>query len=155
MAKRKPTQIVQVGTRLPERMRVALEKSAKARGESLNAEIVRRLEMSLSADKQLILAYGGNWLSVIRSGGDLLVALPISWDDELGIDDDLVTLKVSEDDLNRIRNFFRGAPPPYNLSNAEISAGAAGPVPPIGRSGLKEGQLRRQAATPEPKVAKK
>lgn len=124
MAKRKQTEVVQVPVRMQERLRAALEKAAKGRGEktSLNSEIVRRLEMSLSADQQLILAYGGHWLSVIRLGGDLAVALPISWDHELGIDEDLVPLKIGKDDLNRIRNFFTGAPPPYNMSNAELGA---------------------------------
>ena len=46
MAKRKPTQIVQVGTRMPESLRARLEKAAKAAGVSLNGEIVRRLERS-------------------------------------------------------------------------------------------------------------
>jgi hypothetical protein len=46
MAKRKPTQIVQVGTRMPESLRASLDKAAKANGISLNAEIVQRLEDS-------------------------------------------------------------------------------------------------------------
>ena len=46
MAKRKPTKIVQTGTRMPESLRVKLEKVAKTAGVSLNAEIVRRLERS-------------------------------------------------------------------------------------------------------------
>lgn len=48
MAKRKPTETVQVPVRMQERLRAVLEKAAKERGEkiSLNSEIVRRLEES-------------------------------------------------------------------------------------------------------------
>jgi hypothetical protein len=48
MPKRKPTDFVQVPVRMQERLRAALEKAAKGRGEktSLNSEIVYRLEES-------------------------------------------------------------------------------------------------------------
>ena len=120
--KPKPGQRVPLGLRVTPRMKRQLEQAATKNGRSLSQEAEFRLEMSLSADHQLILAYGGHWLSVIRSGSDLLVALPISWDEERGLEEDLVTLKIAPEDVNRIRNFFTGAPPPYNLSNAEIEA---------------------------------
>jgi len=51
-----------------------------------------------------------------------ILALPISWDSvyELG-EEDLVPLKIAEKDLDRIRNFFTGTPPPYDQSWAEIN----------------------------------
>jgi len=105
-------------------MKRRLEEAATKNGRSLSQEAELRLEMSLSADRQLILAYGGHWLSVIRSQGGLLIALPIGWDEEAGIDDDLLPLKIAEDDLDRIRNFFTGAPPPYDMSRREYEAWA-------------------------------
>jgi len=52
MVKRKPTETVQVPVRMQERLRAALEKAAKERGEktSLNSEIVRRLEQSFDQE---------------------------------------------------------------------------------------------------------
>jgi hypothetical protein len=58
MVKRKPTETVQVPVRMQERLRAALEKAAKERGEktSLNSEVVRRLEDSFRlADMETIL----------------------------------------------------------------------------------------------------
>jgi hypothetical protein len=46
MTKRPRTAIVQIGLRLPEPLRAHLEKAAKERGVSINAEIVTRLEHS-------------------------------------------------------------------------------------------------------------
>jgi hypothetical protein len=46
MAKRKPTDIIQLRLRLPDRLRQQIEKEAKARESSLNREMVRRLEAS-------------------------------------------------------------------------------------------------------------
>ena len=53
MAKRKLSATVDVGLRLKEPMRAALEKSAKRSGISMNAEIVGRLDRSLYDDKRL------------------------------------------------------------------------------------------------------
>ena len=53
MARRKATAKVQVPIRMLERLRAQLEKSAKARGASLNGEIVHRLEQSLQTEKLL------------------------------------------------------------------------------------------------------
>jgi hypothetical protein len=36
--------------------------------------------------------------------------------------DELVPLKITQDDLSRIRNFFAGAPPPYDMSKREYEA---------------------------------
>jgi hypothetical protein len=46
MARRDEAQTVQVGLRVKEPLRVLLEESARERGISMNAEIVRRLERS-------------------------------------------------------------------------------------------------------------
>ena len=129
--KPKPGERVPLGLRITPRMKSKLEEAATKKGRSLSQEVEMRLEMSLSADYQLILAYGGHWLSVIRASGDapgkggLAVALPIGWEDDQ-IEDDLVFLQIDQDGLERIRNFFRGAPPPYNRSKAEIEAAGEG-----------------------------
>jgi hypothetical protein len=78
MAKRKPTQIVQVGTRMPESLRLSLDKAAKAREVSLNAEIVHRLEESFrreSAEEMLAEAkrIGANTQELLN---DIRQALP-------------------------------------------------------------------------------
>ena len=49
MAKRKPTDKVQLKVRLQENLRADLERAAKKNGVSLNQEIVNRLAWSLSA----------------------------------------------------------------------------------------------------------
>lgn len=51
--KRKPTDRAQLPIRVRESLRARLEKSAKARGVSLNAEIVRRLEQSVGKEDEL------------------------------------------------------------------------------------------------------
>jgi Arc-like DNA binding domain len=65
MAKRKKTAIVQTGLRMREGLRADLEKAAKARGISLNAEIADRLERSVDRvgllEEVLALAYGPQW----------------------------------------------------------------------------------------------
>jgi hypothetical protein len=54
MPRRKETETVQVGLRVKESLRVALEQAASERGVSMNAEIVRRLERSFAEE----LAFG-------------------------------------------------------------------------------------------------
>ena len=51
MPKRKPTDKVQLPVRMQEMLRADLEKSAKANGVSLNAEVVARLQASLLGDQ--------------------------------------------------------------------------------------------------------
>ncbi len=51
MAKRKPTDKVQLPVRMLEMLRADLEKSAKVNGVSLNAEVVARLQHSLLEDE--------------------------------------------------------------------------------------------------------
>jgi predicted HicB family RNase H-like nuclease len=46
VAKRKPTDIAQLGLRLPEKLRKKIEAAARTNGWSLNRELVRRLERS-------------------------------------------------------------------------------------------------------------
>ena len=59
MAKRKATARVQVPIRMLEAMRAKLAKSAKGRGVSLNAEIVHRLNASLTNTESLMVALLG------------------------------------------------------------------------------------------------
>jgi hypothetical protein len=47
---RRGARLVQVGTRLPDSLRVSLKKAAKANGASLNAEMVRRLQQSFERE---------------------------------------------------------------------------------------------------------
>ena len=49
---RKSTQIVSLKTRMRESLRRQIQRAAKARGGSLNGEIVRRLEESFDRDAQ-------------------------------------------------------------------------------------------------------
>jgi Arc-like DNA binding domain len=56
--RRKDTQTVQLGLRVKEWMRAALEESARERGVSMNAEIVRRLEQTFHLDEQIETAFG-------------------------------------------------------------------------------------------------
>ena len=52
MAKRKPTDKVQLPVRMQEMVRADLERSAETNGVSLNAEVVARLQASLLGDEQ-------------------------------------------------------------------------------------------------------
>lgn len=117
MAKRAESATVQVGLRLKERLRGKLAALAKYYGRSLNSEIERRLEMSLVAEREAILTYRGRWLRVLRLEGKLWLVLPgenPEWDE------DLVEMKIADDDLTRVRNFITGAPYPYNMSVREL-----------------------------------
>jgi hypothetical protein len=51
MPRRKETETVQVGLRVKEPLRAALEQAAEQRGVSMNAEIVRRLERSFTEEE--------------------------------------------------------------------------------------------------------
>ena len=121
----RPTKPPRPGERVPLGLRVTPESEEATRrgghkkGSLASQEAEFRLEMSLSSDRQLILAYGGYWLSVIRSQNDLLVALPMGWDGT-DLDEELVPLKIAQDDLKRVRNYFTGAPPPYDMSWREL-----------------------------------
>jgi Arc-like DNA binding domain len=46
-----PNEVVQIGVRLEERLRRRLERVASQRGQSMNAEIVERLERSFQSDE--------------------------------------------------------------------------------------------------------
>ena len=81
-----------------------------------------RLQNSLSSDWQLTLVYRGYALPVIRHGGGLFVCAP-------GRNRRIpITLMTSccrctslPKDLQRIRNYFAGTPPRYDMSWAEIN----------------------------------
>jgi hypothetical protein len=51
MARRKPTDIVQLRLRLPDGLRRLIETEAKQRKTSLNKELVRRLQKSFDAEQ--------------------------------------------------------------------------------------------------------
>lgn len=70
MARRKATARVQVPVRMLEAMRAKLEKAAKVRGTSLNAEIVHRLNASLTGTESFL-------TDVLGSSEKLLFALLI------------------------------------------------------------------------------
>jgi hypothetical protein len=124
----RPTKPPKEGERVPLGLRVTplmkrrLEDAATKNGRSLSQEAEIRLEMSLSSDRQLTLAYGGQWAPVIGHKGDLLVVLPMRWGsrfEQIEDEADLLPLKIVRDDLKRLRNFFSGGPPPYDMSGAE------------------------------------
>jgi hypothetical protein len=71
MAKRKPTARVQVPVRMLEALRARLEKSAKARGVSLNGEIVGRLHDSFANATSFL-------TDVLGSREKLLLALEVA-----------------------------------------------------------------------------
>ena len=75
MAKRGKSPRAQIPLRIPEASRAKLEKSAKARGVSMNAEIVMRLERSFEVQDRLGGAYVAEILEVagmaMRSSGRL------------------------------------------------------------------------------------
>jgi hypothetical protein len=69
MPRRKETDTVQLGLRVKEPLRAALEQAAQASGLSMNAEIVKRLETSfLRLDRDSLAEAGGQ---LIRSGAAL------------------------------------------------------------------------------------
>ena len=57
-AKRKPRERAQVGLRLPEELRKRVEKAAKAKGLSMNGEIVASLERIYSLDELGSMGFG-------------------------------------------------------------------------------------------------
>jgi hypothetical protein len=82
-----------------------LEKAAEKHGRSLSQEAEFRLERSLYVDQHLMLARGDGFAPVAALGlSGLLVML----------DDGVVALKISKEDLRRLRDFFRGAPHPVH-----------------------------------------
>ena len=60
MPRRKESETVQVGLRIKEPLRAALEETAKHRGVSMNAEIVARLEQSFAAERRLADVFGSS-----------------------------------------------------------------------------------------------
>lgn len=59
MARRKKSATVQLAARMKEPLRARLERAAKARGVSMNAELNRRLEESLTKEEAQIAEFGG------------------------------------------------------------------------------------------------
>jgi TraY domain len=117
----KPGERVPIGLRVTAQMKRKLEEAATEKGRSLSQEAEMRLQNSLSSDWQLTLVYRGYALPVIRREGGLFVALPVGIDEYDNIDDELLPLHIAPKDLQRIRNYFAGTPPPYGMSWAEIN----------------------------------
>ncbi len=86
---RAPSDIVNLKLRLREDLRARLEASAKAEGNSLNSEIIRRLEMDLADDKRGLIETamlgGGYNARLVRGIAALLVIANPGSSDEMSI----------------------------------------------------------------------
>jgi hypothetical protein len=97
-------------------------------GRSLAQEVERRIERSLDFDRHLVIAKGDYWSPVLIAGDDIWIGLgddprdyPVPPDDPPH-EENVVVLKVTPEDRKRLRNYFNGAPYPYDFSNEEIEA---------------------------------
>lgn len=115
----KPGQRVPLGLRVTPEMKTRLEAAAIKNGRSLSQEAEFRLEHSLRLARHLIIAEGDLWSPVIVHKGALLITLgrdPRDYPVPPGSpphQERIVELKISEDDLTRLLNYFGGAPWPY------------------------------------------
>ena len=122
----KPGERVPLGLRITPLVKYALEKAAQWNGRSLSQEAELRLERSFDMSRHLLLSRGNLWSPVLVGQGELLVGLgddprdyPVP-EGEPPHQETIIRLKISEEDLNRLRNYFDGAPWPYDASNQEI-----------------------------------
>ena len=125
--KPKPGERVPLGLRVTPEMKKRLEKAAIRNGRSISQEAELRLERSLDVSRHLVIAQGDLWSPVLVHKGNLLVALGDNPNDyPLGpraqrlFREHVITLEIQEEDLQRLRNYFSGAPKPYEYSNQEI-----------------------------------
>jgi hypothetical protein len=124
----KPGERVSLGLRVTPEMKQRLEQAAVRKGRSLSQEVELRLERSLDFAPHLVIARGDLWSPVLIHNGELLIGLgddPRDYPVPLGAtphQEHVVTLKISEADLERLFNYFDGAPWPYTHSNEEIEA---------------------------------
>jgi hypothetical protein len=79
-------------------------------------------------DRHLVIAQGDLLSPVLIAKGEIWIGLgddPRDYStppDEPPHEEHVVVLKMTPDDLNRFRNYFSGAPCPYDFSNEEIEA---------------------------------
>jgi hypothetical protein len=79
-------------------------------------------------DRHLVIAQGDLWSPVLIAKGEIWIGLgddPRDYStppDEPPHEEHVVVLKMTPEDLNRFRNYFSGAPCPYDFSNEEIEA---------------------------------
>ena len=83
-----------------------------------------KIERSLDFDNHLVLAQGNRWspYSLVRAEGKSGCSLgedPSDYGDR-EYRETTVILDTSAEDLQRLRNYFAGAPWPYDASNAQI-----------------------------------
>jgi hypothetical protein len=124
----KPGERVALGLRVTPDMKKRLERAAIKNGRSISQEAELRLERSLDVSRHLVIAQGDLWSPVLIHKGELLIALGDDPRDfpvppgEPPHQEHIVTLTIEGEDLKRLRNYFGGAPWPYQLSDAEIQA---------------------------------
>lgn len=124
--KPRPGERVPLGLRITPDMKRKLERAALKSGRSLSQEVERRIERSLDVDNHLVIAHGARWSPLLFSAsrGQIWVGLgedPSDYGDE-EYRETTVILETNPEDLKRLRNYFAGAPWPYDASNADISA---------------------------------
>jgi hypothetical protein len=108
-------------------VRERLERAAAKSGRSLAQEVERRLERSLDLDEHLVVAHGDMWAPILVAKEDELWAMlgddprdfPVPEGDPPHAEH-LVVLNIEPGDLKRLRNYFSGAPYPWDYSSAEI-----------------------------------
>ena len=108
-------------------VRERLERAAAKSGRSLAQEVERRLERSLDLDQHLVLAHGDMWAPIFVAKEDELLAMmgddprdfPVPEGDPPHAEH-VVVLNIEPQDLKRLRNYFSGAPYPWDYSRAEI-----------------------------------
>ena len=110
-----PGERVPLGLRVTPEMKRRLEAAATKKGRSLSQEVELRLERSLDFARHLIIAQGDLWSPVLIHNGELLIGIgddPRDYPVPLGApphQEDVVALKISEDDLARLMRYFAGA----------------------------------------------
>ena len=120
----KPGERVALGLRVTPEMKRKLEKAAVKSGRSLSQEVEWRIERSLVFDRHLVIARGNLWSPVLFSSsrGQIWVGLgndPRDYGDA-EYQETTVILETTPEDMARLKNYFSGAPWPYEYSNAEI-----------------------------------
>jgi hypothetical protein len=107
-------------------VRDRLENAAAKSGRSLAQEVERRLERSLDLDQHLVISHGDMWVPVFVLKDELWAMLgedprdfPVP-EGEPPHEEHTVVLKIEPRDLKRLRNYFSGAPYPWDHSAKEI-----------------------------------
>jgi hypothetical protein len=121
MAKKVDIKRYPLNMRTTKSLRQRLERAAKKSGRSLAQEVERRLERSLDIEQHLVVTRGGHWSPLLVHKDELWLILGDDPRDFLD-EERPVVLKIDSEDLKRFRNYFGGAPYPYDYSNEEIEA---------------------------------